>query len=89
VLAYNPGVAVSRGFRIAGILLVVIYLCAAGWFLVLAPWSRFWALRVVQQAPEALRAWLDSPAVRGALSGFGLVHFAAAFSWLEEAASRS
>jgi hypothetical protein len=31
---------------------------------------------------------LDSPALRGALSGFGLVHFAVALSWLEAAMRR-
>jgi len=81
--AYNPAVSAPRPIRAAGVLAVVVYLCAAGWFLVLAPWSRFWAARVVEQAPPWLLAWLGSPALRGALSGFGLVHFAVAFSWLE------
>ena len=81
--------AASHPTRAAGVLTVVVYLCAAGWFFVLAPWSRFWAVKVVQDAPPWLLPWLDSPALRGALSGFGLVHFAAAFSWLEAAARRT
>jgi len=68
------------------LLAVVVYLIAAGWFLVLAPWSRFWSLRVVPAAPLWLMTWLDNPALRGALSGFGVVHFAAAWGWLDRAA---
>jgi hypothetical protein len=52
---------------------------------VLAPWSRFWAIKVIPAAPLWLLPLLDSPALRGALSGFGVVHFAAAWSWLETA----
>jgi len=36
-----------------------------------------------------LVAWLDNPALRGALSGFGVVHFAAAWAWLDKAARRA
>ena len=61
---------------------VVIYLCAAGWFFVLAPWSRFWTTLVVPAAPLWLLPVVDNPAARGALSGFGLLHFAVAAGWL-------
>jgi hypothetical protein len=64
------------------ILATVVYLTAAGWFFVLAPWSRFWAARVVSGAPFWMLPWIESPAVRGALSGFGIVHFAVAWAWL-------
>jgi len=70
-------------------LAAVVYLTAAGWFLVLAPWSRFWAIRVVPAAPFWLVVWLDSPTLRGALSGFGVVHFAAAWAWLDSAARKT
>ena len=71
-----------RAARIALVLLVTFYLCAAGWFCVLAPWSRYWATRVVPGAPLWLAVWLDFPALRGALSAFGVLHFAVAASWL-------
>jgi hypothetical protein len=84
-MEYNPAVAGHRSLRVASFLVVVVYLTAAGWFFVLAPWSRFWAVKVLPAAPPWLLPWLDSPALRGALSGFGVVHFAAAWSWLETA----
>ena len=83
---YNPRVSGKNALRVSGVLATAVYLTAAGWFFVLAPWSGFWALRVVPAAPFWLAAWLDNPAVRGAISGFGLVHFGAAWSWLDGAA---
>jgi hypothetical protein len=82
-------VSVRRSVQAVLVLVVVVYLTAAGWFLVLAPWSKFWTIRVVPGAPFWLSAWLDNSAVRGALSGLGLVHFAAAWSWLATAARKS
>jgi hypothetical protein len=69
-------------WRAVATLALVFYLCAAGWFFVLVPWSRLWGLVVVPRAPIWLLPWLDNPAVRGALSGFGVLHFLVAFSWL-------
>ena len=46
-----------RAASIAIVLLITFYLCAAGWFCVLAPWSRYWAARVVPRKagrPEAI-----------------------------------
>jgi len=87
-MAYNPPVSGRRALRAAFILAVVVYLTAAGWFFVLAPWSRFWATKIVSATPLWLSLWLDNPTLRGALSGFGLVHFAAAWSWLEATMGR-
>jgi hypothetical protein len=70
-------------------LAVVFYLCAAGWFFILAPWSRFWGMVVVPKVPLLLIPWVDSPAFRGALSGFGALHFLVAFSWLAGEARRA
>lgn len=64
---------------------VVFYLCAAGWFFVLVPWSSLWTEVVVPAAPWPLMRWLSRGAVRGALSGFGVLHFAVAAGWLAEA----
>lgn len=68
--------------RASSTLIVVLYLCVAGWFFVLAPWSRFWSSHVVPGAPPWLMGQLASPAVRGALSAFGLLHFFTAAGWL-------
>lgn len=86
---YNLRVSSQRRIRATGVLAIVVYLTAAGWFFVLAPWSRFWLTRVIPDAPLWLARWLESPALRGALSGYGLVHFAAAWSWLDGAARKS
>ncbi len=88
-IPYNPAVPGRNSLRATLTLAVVVYLTAAGWFFILAPWSRFWAVRVVSVAPFWLVAWLDNPALRGALSGFGVVHFAAAWAWLDKAARRA
>lgn len=72
----------SRALRASSTLIVVLYLCVAGWFFVLAPWSRFWSNHVVPGAPLWLMGELGRPAVRGALSAFGLLHFFAAAGWL-------
>jgi hypothetical protein len=73
-----------RTLRSSSILIVVLYLCVAGWFFVLAPWSRFWSSHVVAGAPSWLMGQLAAPAVRGALSAFGLLHFFAAAGWLND-----
>jgi hypothetical protein len=71
--------------RYLAVLGVVTYLCAAGWFLVLAPWSRVWLALVVAQAPWPIMGVLENAAVRGALSGFGVIHFGVAYAWLHAA----
>jgi hypothetical protein len=79
-------VAASSSLRTVLAFAAILYLCAAGWFFILAPWSRFWASDVVPRGPFWLIPWLDSPAVRGALSAFGALHFVAALSWLSSEA---
>ena len=51
---------------------------AAGLFLVLAPWSRLWAARVVVPSPASLEPLLASPAFRGFVAGIGVLHLALA-----------
>jgi hypothetical protein len=65
-------------------LAVVCYLCFAGWFFILAPWSGFWRGLVEPNAPWWMMAAAKSAAVRGALSGFGVLHFPVAAAWLAE-----
>ena len=57
-------------------LLFVIYCVEAGLFLVIAPWRDFWDLLVARSALSQahLGPFLLQPWVRGAVSGFGLVH---------------
>ena len=43
-------------------------------FLLLSPWSPRWDQSVVQLADVRLTGLLLHPAVRGAITGFGLVH---------------
>jgi hypothetical protein len=75
--------------RATAVLAAAVYLTAAGWFFVLAPWSSLWGATIVPAAPIWLMSWLDNPAVRGAISGFGVVHFGAAWSWLDSAAGNT
>lgn len=51
----------------------IIYCMEAGFFLLLGPWSPGWD-RVVFLLHGPLRAALLHPLLRGAVSGFGLVH---------------
>jgi len=59
-------------------LLFGFYFLEAGLFLVLAPWSRLWAARVVVPSPASLEPLLASPAFRGFVAGIGVLHLALA-----------
>jgi hypothetical protein len=72
-----PGAA--RLFRV----LFVLYVLEAGAFLTLAPWSRFWALRVVARSPRIAQGVLGSPYFRSFLLGLGLLHLWAAATEIE------
>lgn len=59
--------------------LTVSYLALAGWVCVILPWSRQW-LAFAWSLPPSL-AWLFThPACRGAISGFGVLHFVVALT---------
>ena len=55
-------------------LFFVLYCAEAGIFLVLAPWSLAWERLLLHFPIASLHALLLEPAVRGAITGFGLVH---------------
>jgi hypothetical protein len=55
-------------------LLFILYCVEAGVFLLLTPWSPRWEQSLIQLPATGLVLWLLHPAVRGAISGFGLVH---------------
>jgi|GEM_PF-834654 len=74
----------SRSFRF----LFILYCIEAGVVLLMAPWSGNWEGIVLAQPVAALRESLLLGPVRGALSGFGIVHLVWAvhdvFAWLGE-----
>ncbi|HNX50349.1 MAG TPA: hypothetical protein PLS53_06450 [Thermoanaerobaculaceae bacterium] len=75
----------TRALRAMVGLLVAVYLTGAGWFFILAPWGHFWTERVLAAMPFWLVPVVASGAFRGALAGFGAIHFAVAFVWLDGA----
>jgi hypothetical protein len=52
---------------------------------VIVPWSSFWDQNVLLEAVPALYDWTRSPAVRGAVSGLGLVNMGAGVAELARA----
>jgi hypothetical protein len=63
--------------------LFVVYVLEAGAFLTLAPWSRYWNLRVVARSPGSAQALLASSYFRSFLLGLGVIHLWAAASEIE------
>ncbi|HWM91740.1 MAG TPA: hypothetical protein VN493_13320 [Thermoanaerobaculia bacterium] len=55
-------------------LLFILYCAEAGVLLIFAPWSPVWDRTMVQIPIQALRGLMLHPFMRGAVSGFGLVH---------------
>jgi hypothetical protein len=55
-------------------ILFILYCVEAGVFLLLSPWSPRWDESVVRLSVSHLSFFLLHPIVRGAISGFGLVH---------------
>jgi hypothetical protein len=62
-----------RSARFLGTLLYVGYLVHVGLLMVILPWSTTWPMLLVK-LPPAVGMTLDLPAVRGAISGFGVLH---------------
>jgi len=52
----------------------VLYCIEAGVLLLLAPWSTSWDRTVIRVPSLAVQGVLAHPLLRGAVSGFGLVH---------------
>jgi hypothetical protein len=63
----------SRSSRALQIVLG-FYFLEAGLFLILAPWSRLWILRVVLPAPASFEPLLMSNSFRGFVAGLGVLH---------------
>ncbi|MDL2716935.1 MAG: hypothetical protein PT977_04205 [Acidobacteriota bacterium] len=64
-------------------ILFVLYALEAGAFLTLAPWGRYWTVRVVMRSPDRARPFLESPYFRSFLLGLGLLHLWAAATEIE------
>ena len=52
-------------------ILFAAYFLEAGFILVVAPWSGFWERNFFAANAPSLQTWLESPFVRGAVSGIG------------------
>ncbi len=80
---YNQGVARPRSGNRFLRALFVIYALEAGAFLTLAPWGRYWTVRVVERSPGRTRPFLASSYFRSFLLGLGLLHLWAAATEIE------
>lgn len=59
--------------RFLGVVLYATYLIHVGLLLTLAPWSPLWS-QIVAWVPQPWSGWLALPAVKGALTGAGILH---------------
>ncbi len=57
---------------------MIVYLVEVGLVLIVAPWTRFWDRNYFVESLPFFEPMLTSHAVRGAVSGFGLVTLGAA-----------
>ena len=57
--------------------LLIVYLLEAGLVLILAPWSTFWERNAFVEAFPLFGRGICLPAIRGAVSGIGLVSLCA------------
>jgi len=64
-----------RLIRLAATILYIGYLVQVGLLMIYLPWSAAWSLLLLR-LPLQLAAILDHPALRGAITAFGLLHLA-------------
>lgn len=64
-----------KALRLAALVLYVAYLVQVGLLMVMLPWSDAWGALLVR-LPTSIAVWLDSPAIRGVVTAFGLLHLA-------------
>ena len=60
--------------------LIVVYLIEVGLVLIVMPWTEFWDRNFFVESLPTLEPALTSPAVRGSVSGFGVVSLAVALT---------
>jgi hypothetical protein len=72
--------------------LFVLYCAEAGLFLLVVPWSASWERLAAPLGSLGFASLVGEPMVRGAVSGFGLVHFVWGahdlLGWIERRRSR-
>jgi hypothetical protein len=66
---------VVRALPVILTILYASYLTNVGLLLILLPWSDVWSRLILLMSPQ-MAAFLDSPAIRGAVSAFGFLHLA-------------
>lgn len=64
-----------RALRVLLVILYASYLTNVGLAMILLPWSEGWS-RLILLLPPGLAYHLDAPAVRGLVTGFGVLHLA-------------
>jgi hypothetical protein len=73
-------------------ILFILYCAEAGLFLLVVPWSASWERLTSPLALIGVGGMIGEPMVRGAVSGFGLVHFVWGahdlLGWIERRKSR-
>jgi hypothetical protein len=73
-------------------ILFILYCAEAGFFLVVVPWTASWERLSAPLASMGSSSWVTEPMVRGAVTGFGLVHLVWGahdlLGWLERRRSR-
>jgi hypothetical protein len=73
--------------------LFILYCAEAGVFLVMVPWSTSWERLAGPLGAIGAGAMIGEPIVRGAVSGFGLVHLVWGahdfLGWIERRRSRA
>ena len=76
-----------KAFRLLLVVLYIGYLVQVGLLMIWLPWSKLWALLMVQ-LPQTAAWFLDSPAVRGSITAFGVLHLAMVVAELIDAGAR-
>ncbi len=62
-----------KALRLLALVVYVGYLVHVGLLLLLVPWTDIWSVLILDLPPK-LAFVLDAPAVRGAISAFGVLH---------------
>lgn len=76
-----------KTLRLLLVVLYIGYLVQIGLLMIWLPWSRLWQLLMVKM-PQYASWYLDAPAVRGAITAFGVIHLAMVIAELIHAGAR-
>ena len=64
-----------KALRLLAVVLYISYLVQVGMLMIWLPWSKLWEPLMVKM-PRTASWFFDAPAVRGAITVFGLLHLA-------------